>query len=379
MRTADAIVIGAGVVGLSSARALSAAGKKVLVLERRRVGAEASSAAAGMLAPQGEAEPGSRLLPLALRARDHHLALAPALLAETGIPVEMSARGAIHVALSADEEGALAEKCSWQREQGLAATTMSADEVRDAEPNLSGSIRAGLLLPGDRWLDNVRLVRALAVSAVSRGATLVCGRPVTRLLEAEGRVTGVRAGGETFSAPVVINAAGAWAGMIEADPAPPPVEPVRGQMLAFELAVPLVQHVIVSPRGYLVPRLDGRLLVGSTSDRVGFDKGVTAGGLRDLLDTAIRLVPGLADVRVAETWAGLRPGTPDEQPVIGAGALGGLFHAAGLYRNGILLGPLVGEIVADLALGRAPAVDVDLAPFSPARFARGPKIIRPPR
>jgi len=366
MRTADVIVIGAGVVGLSAARALAGAGKKVLVLERRRVGAEASSAAAGMLAPQGEAEPGWPLLALALRARDHHLALAPALEAETGIPVEMSPRGVIHVAWSADEERALEEKGAWQREQGLAATFMSASELKDAEPNLGDGVRSGLLLGGDRWLDNVRLVRALAMSAVSRGATLVCGRPVTALVEEKGRVAGVRAGGETFAAPVVVNAAGAWAGMIAGDPAPPRVEPVRGQMIAFELDVPLVKHVIHSPQGYLVPRLDGRLLVGATSDHVGFDKSVTAGGLRRLLEAAVRLVPALEHVRLAETWAGLRPGTPDGLPAIGAGALPGLFHAAGLYRNGILLGPLVGEIVADLALGRP--VTIDLARFSPDRF-----------
>jgi glycine oxidase len=368
MKSCDVIVIGAGVVGLSAARALAAAGRKVLLVERRRVGAEASSAAAGMLAPQGEAEPDWPLLELALRARDHHLTLAPALESETGIPIELSRRGTIHVAFTAEEERRLEERGAWQRARGLSAEALSAAELREAEPNLNLELRAGLLLAGDHWLDNVRLTRALAASALARGVGLVTGRPVTQLVVEAGRVAGVRAGGERFEAPIVINAAGAWAGLLAGDPQPPPVEPIRGQMVALDMAMAPLRHVVVSGHGYLVPRLDGRLLVGSTSEKVGFEKSVTAGGLSTLLAAALRVVPILADVRIAETWAGLRPGTPDGLPVIGAGAVPGLVHAAGLYRNGILLGPLVGEIVADQVLGRPMAVD--LTPFSPARFCR---------
>jgi glycine oxidase len=147
------------------------------------------------------------------------------------------------------------------------------------------------------------------------------------------------------------------------------VEPVRGQIIAFDVAPPLLRHVIASPRGYLVPRADGRLLAGSTSERAGFDKSVTAGGMRYVLEVALEMVPALADHRVADAWAGLRPATPDGLPFIGPGALPGLFHACGLFRNGILLGPLVGELVADLVLGRQPAID--LGPFAPGRFAPG--------
>jgi glycine oxidase len=366
-RSSDVVVIGAGVVGLSVARALAGAGRSVQVVERRRVGAEASSAAAGMLAPQGEAEPEWPLLDLALRARDHHLALVPALESETGLSIELSRRGAIHVALDADEEASLQQRGEWQRARGLTAVPLSAAELRDAEPNLSPDVRAGLLFPGDHWLDNVRLTRALAASALARGVGLVTGRPVTELVLESGRIAGVRAGGEVFAAPIVVNAGGAWAGLLAGDPRPPRVEPVRGQMMALDMTLPPLKHVIVSGHGYLVPRMDGRLLVGSTSEKVGFDKSVTAGGLRTLLGAAVRLVPVLADVRIAQTWAGLRPGTPDGLPVIGPGAVPGLVHAAGLYRNGILLGPLVGEIVADQILGRPSTVD--LAPFALSRFA----------
>ena len=189
---------------------------------------------------------------------------------------------------------------------------------------------------------------------------------MTALVIEAGRVAGVRAGTETLRAPIVVNAAGAWAGLLAGDPEPPRVEPVRGQIATFVVAPPLLRHVVWSARGYLVPRADGRLLAGSTLEHAGFDKSVTAAGLRTVLDIALEIAPRLADVPVFETWAGLRPGTPDEAPILGAGALPGLFHAAGLYRNGILLGPLVGELVARLALGREPGVD--LSAFAPARF-----------
>jgi len=182
-------------------------------------------------------------------------------------------------------------------------------------------------------------------------------------------VAGVAAAGEPIRAPVVVNAMGAWAGLLSGDPLPPPVEPVRGHIVAFDMAPALIRHVVCSPRGYLVPRADGRTLAGSTAERAGFDKTVTAAGLAAVLAIALEIAPVLADVRVADSWAGLRPGTPDGLPVIGPGEVPGLFHAAGLYRNGILLGPLVGEIVAGLVRGQAPPVD--LAPFSVARFRTG--------
>jgi glycine oxidase len=368
MNGADVIVVGAGIVGLSAARALAGGGARVLVVERRRVGAEASSAAAGMLAPQVEMAEGSAVLELALRARDHLLDLVPPLEDETGIRVELSAEGVLEVAFTDEEERQLDRRLGWQRARGLEVEGLGGPELREAEPNLSGAARRALFFARDRSVDNVRLTRALAASAVARGATLLCGRPVTGLLrDGEGHVAGVRAGAETFAAPAVINAAGAWAGRLGGDDQPPPVEPVRGQIVAFELSPPLIRHVVCSAHGYLVPRADGRVLAGSTAERAGFDKSVTAGGLRTILDTALQLAPALADVRVADAWAGLRPGTPDGLPVIGPGLAPGLFHAAGLFRNGILMGPLVGEIAA--ASVSRQRVDVDLTPFAPGRFA----------
>ncbi len=364
----DVIVVGAGIAGISTARALATGGQRVLVVERRRVGAEASSAAAGMLAAQGEIDGPSPLLELALQARDRHLLLAPELEEETGIGVELSRLGSLHVALTEEDERQLLSRAAWQRGHGLPVEVLGPEDVREAEPNLDRRVRRALFLAGDRRVDNVRLTRALAASAVRRGASLLAGRPVTALLQEEGRVTGVRAGSEAFHAPVVVNAAGAWSGLLAGDPQPPPVEPVRGQLVAFDLAPALLRHVVCSPRGYVVPRADGRLLAGSTMERAGFDKSVTGGGLRAVLGIAAEIAPCLDEAPVSETWAGLRPGSPDSLPIIGKGALQGLFHAGGLFRNGILLGPLVGEVVAGLVQGRPPSLD--LAPFDPARFHR---------
>jgi glycine oxidase len=364
--TPDAIVVGGGIVGLSAARELAGHGARVVVVERRRVGEEASSAAAGMLAPQVHADADTALLDLSLRARDRHLHLAQELEAETGLSVELSSLGALDIALTDEDERSLSARVAWQRGHGLPVETLTAEEILQAEPNLNPAVRAGALIAGDRRVDNVRLVRALAASAVTRGVSLLCGRPVTALLIQTGRVAGVRTGAETLGAPLVVNAAGAWAGRLGGDPDPPPVEPVRGQIATFVVAPALVRHVVWSARGYLVPRADGRLLAGSTLENAGFDKSVTAGGLRTVLDIALEIAPRLVDVPVAKTWAGLRPGTPDGWPILGAGGVPGLFHAAGLYRNGILLGPLAGESVARLALGRPPGVD--LAPFALTRF-----------
>jgi glycine oxidase len=332
--TPDAIVVGGGVVGLSAARELAGQGARVTVVERRRVGEEASAAAAGMLAPQVHADADTALLDLSLRARDRHLALAGELQAETGISVELSSLGALDVAFTDDDERALSARIAWQRGHGLPVEELTAEEIRQAEPNLNPAVRKGALI-------------------VERG-----------------RVAGVRTGAEVLRAPVVVNAAGAWAGRLEGDPDPPPVEPVRGQIATFVVAPALVRHVVWSARGYLVPRADGRLLAGTTLENAGFDKSVTAGGLRAVLDIALEIAPRLVDVPIVDTWAGLRPGTPDGWPILGAGGLDGLFHAAGLFRNGILLGPLAGESVARLALGRPPGID--LAPFAVTRF-RAPR------
>jgi glycine oxidase len=363
---AEVIVIGAGIVGLATARFLAGEGVSVLVVEGQRVGAEASSAAGGILAAQAEAQDEAALLPLALAGRAHHLLLAPSLEAETGIVVDHSQQGLLKIALTESGAEQLLQRAAWHRDRGLDVEVLEPEELREAEPNLNRATLRALYFRGDHRVDNVRLTKALAASAVARGASILVGRPVGGLIVEKGRVAGVSAGTEVFRAPVVVNAMGAWAGRLGGDPAPPPVEPVRGQMAAFDLSPPLLRHVVYSGHGYLVPRADGRLLAGSTTERAGFDKSVTASGLKTVLTTALEIAPALGDARISETWAGLRPATPDVLPVIGGGAVPGLIHASGLYRNGILMGPLVGELAGEMALGRRPRMEI--GEFSPSRF-----------
>jgi len=363
---ADVIVLGAGIVGLSAARALAAEGARVLVIERGGIGEEASAAAAGMLLAQADTEATFPLLDLALLARNRHAALAAELEKETGICVERSAHGVLEVAFSEAEEAALDARYAWQRERGLSVEALGGAAILDAEPNVNPAVRAGLFFADDRSVDNVRLVRALAASAVSRGAVLLSGRPASRLIVDGRGMAGVEAGAERFGTRVVVNATGAWAGLMLGDLQPPPVEPVRGHIVAFDMPPGLVRRVVCSHRGYLVPRRDGRVLAGSTVERVGFDKSVTAGALHAILAIALEIAPRLAEAPIAESWAGLRPGTPDGLPIVGKGAVPGLVHATGLYRNGILLGPLIGEAAARLAQGRDPGID--LRGFAPDRF-----------
>ena len=365
----DVIVVGAGIVGLSAARALAGAGARVVVVDRARPGSEASAAAAGWLAAQAEAEETWPLLDVALRAREGYPSLAAELQAETGIDVELTRRGTLEVAFTDEDERTLARRLGWQRARGLAVERLRPEDALRAEPDLGPALRGALLFRDDLSVDNVRLTRALAASAAARGAVVLTERPVGGLLVADGRVAGVKAGGETLKAPVVIEAMGAWSAGLDGDPQPPPVEPVRGQILVFEPGRPTLRHVVCTARGYIVPRAGGRLLAGSTLERAGFVNETTPEGRRAVQRIAVEIAPMLAEVPVAESWAGLRPGTRDGLPVIGPGAMPGLFHATGLYRNGILLGPLVGQAVARLALGAPPGID--LAPFSLSRFRKG--------
>jgi len=214
-------------------------------------------------------------------------------------------------------------------------------------------------------VDNVRLARALTASATRRGGAILPGRPVSALIVESGRVAGVATPGGDVRAPVVIEAMGAWAALLPGDPSPPPMEPVRGQILVYP-SPGLLRHVLCTARGYIVPRADGRMIAGSTLERAGFDKSVTAEGRDTITRIVLEIAPALRGRQPFDSWAGLRPGTPDRLPVVGPGALAGLFHATGLYRSGILLGPLVGEAVARMAMGSDPGID--LAAFSPDRF-----------
>lgn len=364
----DAVVVGAGVVGCAVARHAARAGLSVLVVDRGRPGAEASHAAAGMLSPLAEAEGPGRFLDLLLRARAEYPAEVEALREETGIDCGYSAAGTLFLALREEDEAELAERFAWQSAAGLGVERLTADEARRLEPGISPAIRAALRFPGDHQVENRALSTALWSAAARAGAEFRLGRSVVRILRGGGGTEGVELDdGTRIAAGAVVVAGGCWSASIEGFPRPIPVFPVHGQLAAIESVPPLFRHVVDSPRCYLVPKADGRVVVGATVERTGFRKAVTPAGLLRLLSAAVETAPSLADAPVAATWSGLRPGTPDGLPILGADPdVAGLFYATGHFRNGILLAPLTGRAIGEMVAGRPSPVD--LGPFGVGRF-----------
>ncbi len=366
--SADCVIIGAGVMGCSIALRLAQAGVSTVVLERSIPGAEASSAAAGILAAQEESTGPSLLTDLSLSSRSRFAALADELRDVTGIDIAYRRTGVLALCASEDDELRLEQRYAWQRERGLRLDWLrGVQALRAVEPHLTGTPwRSGLYFPDDHQLDPRPYARALSQAAARAGARFVTGAYVRRVVHDGTRVLGVELDGERISAGHVVVAAGSWSSLVEGATLPPAaVRPMRGQIALLETRPPAVQGTIVAPGGYVVGRADGRVLAGSTMELVGYDKAVTAGGLAHVLNLALAFVPALANAPVIETWANFRPATADDLPILGEAAIAGLVFATGHFRNGILLSPVTAEIVRDLIVdGRA---GIDLAPFSPAR------------
>lgn len=360
------VVAGAGIVGLSAACELARRGMRCLILDRGRCGHEASFAAGGILAPQAETLPESPLLSIALKARDRHISLAEELLELTGITVEHHRYGVLSLAFSDEELQSLRSLTDSQKKSGLRAEMVSREGLSRLEPASHPDAKGAALFPDDHRVDNRLLLEALKSLASQRGVEIREFCAVRGMETTNGRITGVRTNTERIETTTLINALGAWAGQLEGDPCAPPVRPVKGHMLSL-VDGPTMRHVVYGHHGYIVPRADGRLIVGSTMEEAGFDTRTTAAGVAQLIRIASAIATGVGNATISEIWTGLRPATPDGLPVIGKSLAEGLIVAGGLYRNGILLGPLVGEIAAALALGEKPSVD--LAPFDPNRFS----------
>jgi glycine oxidase len=368
MRTADAIVIGGGVIGCSIARELASRNVRVLLIERHSVGAEASSAAAGTLGAQAECDEPGPLLDLALASRRLFPEFLAALRDETNVDYGPG-EGVLYCALSEADEQVLDARRRWQSEMGLRVERLSREEALGREACLTAETRWALYFPDDRWLDPRLLTAGLGAAAERAGVRIVTMRTAVRIVGDVGRVSGVVCDGETHPAGTVVNAAGSWAGLIELPPGGPslPVLPVRGQMVALGGLAPAPRHALYSVKGYVVPRTQSLVVAGSTFEDVGYDKRVTVGGVAGILASVTRLVPDLERSSVIETWAGLRPVTPDRLPILGAApAVAGLYHATGHGRNGILLAPITGRVLADLVVDGRTSVALDA--FSPARF-----------
>jgi glycine oxidase len=363
----DVVVVGAGVQGSSVALRLAQAGLSVAVLERSVPGAEASSAAGGILSPGVEAvEPG----PFYALCRAS-LARYPAFVSEveelSGMSVGLRALGTLEVAFDDDHAKVLAARAEKILRHGLPVEVLDDAAARALEPALSPEARGALFFPDERSLDPRPLARAVYVAASRAGARFVTGQ-VRGIAVEGGRAAGVAHESGRIEAGAVVLAAGSWSMRVDGHGLPPgAVRPVRGQIAVLDTRPPLLSRVVFSGHGYVVPRADGRILCGSTMEEVGFEKAVTAEGLRHVLDVAIGVAPALARAPVVETWSSFRPASPDGEPILGPGTVPGLHYATGHGRNGILLAPVTADAVAATVLGRAPPVD--LAPFSPARLA----------
>lgn len=369
--TADVVIIGGGVIGLTIARALCRRGmRRIMLVERAGLGMEASYAAAGMLAPQVEADSNDAFLELTCTSRDLYPSFADALQEETGIDIELERTGTLLLAFNEKDEAEALHRYDWQSRAGLSVEHLTTEEARTIEPSISPDVRSALRFPRDWQVENRRLVAALTSAVDKLGVRLLTQTHAESLRTERGRVTGVETSRGFISTPLVIIANGAWAALIIAtDKGVPPVriEPVRGQMLCFETQRGFARHVIYSPRGYIVPRLDNRLLAGSTTERAGFDKRVTDDGRQAIMAQAVEIAPTVGQLPLLETWAGLRPRAEDDWPVLGMSAeIKGLCYATGHYRNGILLAPITGDLIAEEILGTSAAPQ--LSAFSPERF-----------
>jgi len=366
---ADVVIIGGGVIGLTIARALSQRGiRQVMLIERGRPGSEASWAAGGILAPQVEVDHQDEFFRLACASRDLYPEFAESLKDETGVDVELDTVGTLCLGFTRQDEEELRRRHQWQTGAGLQVEWVTGDDARRLEPCVAANARCALRFPRDIQVENRRLVDALVRSNEELGVQLVINTAVTALRIKDKRVCGVETSNGFVAAPIVVVAAGAWSSLIDSPSLPPiQVEPVRGQMLCFSADPHIARHVIYSPRGYLVPRRDGRVLAGSTAERVGFDKRVTDDGVSAIRSMALEISAAIAGLPIIDSWAGFRPRAPDDLPVLGPWAeIGGLLYATGHYRNGILLAPITGLVIADAIVDET--FPANLKAFSPNRF-----------
>jgi glycine oxidase len=378
----DVVVVGGGIIGLAIAWRARQAGMSVTLLERDLAGRATSRVAAGMLAPVTEVEfgeAGQRLLELGLRSAGMWPAFAAELEACGGAPVGLMRTGALLAARDEDDARELERQLDFRRSLGLSVRRLRPSEARDLEPALAPTVRLALEAPDDHSVDPRPVLAALRHACDAAGVRVRERASVARVAlddasagggDASGRVTGVTlADGELVPAEQVVLAAGPWTERIEGLPpgAGVPVRPVKGQILRLrDPAGPgLLRRVLRFRGGYLVPREDGRYVLGATVEERGFGLAPTAGGVYELLRDARELVPGISELEIEELSVGLRPGTPDNAPAIGRGAVQGLVWATGHYRNGILLAPLTAELVAGVLADRD---DPLLSACAPDRF-----------
>jgi glycine oxidase len=372
--THDAVIVGGGIIGLALARELARRGRTASVLERDRAGRGASYAAAGMLAPAVEIQfEETELYRLGRESLRRWPAFARDLERASGRDIGYRDEGTLVVADDRDAAEALRRLYRFQQAEGVPVEWLTGREALEIEPFLSPKLAAAVWSPEDHQVDNRLVVEALReVIERETGATLREGVAVRTVEPGESPAV-VTDDGERVEASVVVLAAGAWSRGVDGLEPKPPVRPLKGQMLALRMAPPFeLRHVVRGPDAYVVPKADGRLVIGATSEEMGFDTRVTGGGLYRLLEGAVEVVPGVEELELIDTWAGLRPASRDHAPLLGPSGAPGVVLATGHYRHGILLAPVTADELAvgiDAMLGGGAFETSDwLAPFSPRRL-----------
>jgi glycine oxidase len=374
----DVAIVGGGVIGSSIAFELAAEKLNVVLLDREQPGRGASWAAAGMLSAGPDSHEALPLVPIAKESLQLYPKFIGAVEEVSGLHTHFASEGALQIFPGAQAETERDKMVAEFRALDIAIEPVSLDKSRGMENAIGTAARAAAWLPGESTVDPRLLMDALLAALRHRELEIRSGCKVSSLLRHGSRCTGLIASGEEIAANVVVVAAGCHSSALAGENSDEngwlsryaPTRPVRGQMLALQSQKVHLRRVLRSERGYLVPRLGGRIVAGSTLENVGFDKRVTAGGIHKILDAAIELVPDLANAEIVETWAGLRPATPDNLPILGSTDVEGLFIATGHYRNGILLAPVTAELARDWILNKT--INADVAVFSPLRFVEGP-------
>jgi len=354
VKTWDVIIAGGGIIGLSLAIAFHKRGATVLVVERGQPGHEASHAAAGMLANYGSETP-APLRELAAGSAAMYPEFVLELQDESGVHIDLRDQGTILFQSLEQRQNPYDEP----------AEELSPERLQELEPGLCETRYAAACLK-ERSVDPRALAAAALKAAKHRGVDIASGTSVTAVSVANGRAIGVTSNKTNYSGAAVVNCAGAWAGQF-----PPhqfPTRPVKGQMLSVVGAPRALRHVVRSPEVYLVPRSHGRILIGATVEEAGYDKRTDPATIQRMHQAAVTLLPALREARMLEAWAGLRPGTPDNLPILGATSTPGYFVATGHFRNGILLAPVTAHVLAQVITGAKP--DYDLSAFSPLRFQK---------
>ncbi len=361
----DVAIVGAGIIGLSIAFELALRGATVRVYDTGEPARAASWAAAGMLAPLTERLADEHMQELCEASLRLYPSFIQSVRDASGVDPHLRLDGILHVAYSAEQFDRFRSRLSELHAGGHAASLLSRSETLVAEPALGKGLCGGILVKGEGQVDNRRLGRALLAACEAIGVRVHTGVTALATEFDARRVLGVRTNLGYVPASAVVNAAGAWAAHIAGVPSEcvPPVRPVKGQMLSIQIPVGFMRRATWVPGAYFVPREDGRLLVGATVEEAD-DVRVTAGGIHTLLHAAVSAAPALRDFSVSETWAGLRPGTPDERVILGPTPREGYFVATGHYRNGILLAPITARLLADAVMeGAGPSEELGLRRF----------------